>query len=52
MRYEPLALADACVVDVQMSADERGGFARTYCEDEFAAHGLPTRFVQLRTVNR
>ena len=26
--------------------DERGFFARLFCEDEFAAHGLPARFEQ------
>lgn len=27
-------------------ADERGSFIRTFCEAEFAAHGLPVRFPQ------
>lgn len=26
--------------------DDRGSFARTWCADEFAAHGLPTEFPQ------
>ena len=39
-------LADATLIDPERRADARGYFARTYCEREFAAHGLPTRMVQ------
>ena len=44
--FEPTPLAGAWVVDLELSADERGGFARTFCEREFAEHGLPVRFPQ------
>jgi dTDP-4-dehydrorhamnose 3,5-epimerase len=39
-------LSGAYIVDPERAADERGYFARTFCADEFAAHGLETRFVQ------
>jgi dTDP-4-dehydrorhamnose 3,5-epimerase len=33
-------------VDLERHEDSRGSFARTFCADRFAAHGLPGRFVQ------
>ncbi|NVO17951.1 MAG: dTDP-4-dehydrorhamnose 3,5-epimerase [Rhodoplanes sp.] len=49
MRFEPLGLNGAFRIEIEPRADDRGLFARTYCEEEFAAHGLPTRFVQCNT---
>lgn len=46
MRFTPCELADTVIVDVEPHVDGRGLFARTFCEAEFAAAGLPTRFVQ------
>jgi len=46
MRFTPLALDGAWVIELERHEDERGSFARTFCEAEFAAHGLPTRFPQ------
>ena len=46
MRFEPTALGGAVLVLPESHADDRGAFARTFCEDEFGAHGLPTRFPQ------
>lgn len=46
MRFEATPLDGAVVVGLDRVADDRGSFARTFCEDEFAAHGLPTRFPQ------
>jgi dTDP-4-dehydrorhamnose 3,5-epimerase len=46
MRFTPTALAGATIIDVERHEDERGYFGRTFCEHEFAAHGLPTRMVQ------
>jgi dTDP-4-dehydrorhamnose 3,5-epimerase len=43
-------LPGAFVVDVERRGDERGHLARTFCEDEFAAHGLATRFVQASAI--
>jgi dTDP-4-dehydrorhamnose 3,5-epimerase len=34
------------LIELDPRGDERGFFARTFCSDEFAAAGLPTRFVQ------
>jgi dTDP-4-dehydrorhamnose 3,5-epimerase len=46
MRFEQTRLAGAYVVDLEPRADERGFFARTFCEREFAERGLPVRFPQ------
>jgi dTDP-4-dehydrorhamnose 3,5-epimerase len=35
-------LPGAFLVDLELLSDERGFFARAYCLDEFAAHGLST----------
>jgi len=34
------------LVEIERRPDERGYFARTFCEREFSAAGLPVRFVQ------
>lgn len=39
-------LKGAFLVDLERHTDERGFFARTYCEREFELHGLKSRFVQ------
>ncbi|HET7539698.1 MAG TPA: dTDP-4-dehydrorhamnose 3,5-epimerase family protein [Polyangiaceae bacterium] len=44
--FKQTALAGAYVIEIEARLDERGAFARTFCEHEFAAHGLPTRFPQ------
>jgi dTDP-4-dehydrorhamnose 3,5-epimerase len=46
MRFTPTSLRDAVLIDLEKRADPRGWFARTFCEAEFAAQGLATRFVQ------
>jgi|SRR5215471_9048707 len=46
MIFEPAALKGAFLVTLERREDERGFFARSFCQDEFAAHGLPFRFVQ------
>lgn len=46
MIFKETVLAGAYVVELEERRDERGSFARTFCEREFAAHGLPTRFPQ------
>ncbi len=46
MIFTRTALAGATIVDIERREDARGHFARTYCEREFAANGLPTRMVQ------
>lgn len=37
------------LIELEPRQDERGYLARTYCETEFAAHGLNTRWVQCNT---
>lgn len=46
MRFEPTPLAGAFLIHIEPRADSRGLFARTFCAEEFAAHGLATEFVQ------
>jgi dTDP-4-dehydrorhamnose 3,5-epimerase len=46
VRFEPTSIEGVTLVSLEPHADERGAFARTFCEDEFAAAGLPTRFPQ------
>lgn len=46
MIFTTTALQGATIIDVERREDERGYFARTYCEREFAEHGLPARMVQ------
>lgn len=35
------------LIDLDKRGDDRGFFARAFCEREFAEHGLVTRFVQI-----
>jgi dTDP-4-dehydrorhamnose 3,5-epimerase len=46
MKFIPTDLAGAYVVEPERVEDERGFFARTFCRDQFAAHGLRPAFVQ------
>lgn len=46
MRFEETWLRGAWVIEPEPVQDERGFFARTFCEREFAGHGLENRFVQ------
>lgn len=46
MLFRETELSGAFVIELESHADERGSFARTYCEREFAAHGLPVSFPQ------
>ncbi|MGB5890302.1 MAG: dTDP-4-dehydrorhamnose 3,5-epimerase [Thermoanaerobaculia bacterium] len=39
-------LAGAFVIDIEPHEDERGFFARTFCQEEFEAHGLNAPVVQ------
>ena len=42
MIFTPTPLPGAVLVDLELNTDERGFFARTYCQDEFSAQGLGT----------
>lgn len=46
MRFTPVFLSGAMLVEPERRQDARGWFARVYCEKEFAERGLPTRMVQ------
>jgi dTDP-4-dehydrorhamnose 3,5-epimerase len=46
MKFTELVLPGAFLIELEPHADERGFFARSFCEEEFAAHGLVTRFPQ------
>lgn len=46
MRFTPTPIPGAYLVDIQPAEDERGFFARTYCEDEFRGNGLESHFAQ------
>jgi dTDP-4-dehydrorhamnose 3,5-epimerase len=47
MIFTESPLRGAFLVDLEKRGDDRGFFARAFCEREFAAHGLATRFVQM-----
>lgn len=46
MRFEKTELEGVRIVEATPAGDERGYFARTFCEREFDEAGLHTRFVQ------
>jgi dTDP-4-dehydrorhamnose 3,5-epimerase len=46
MRFTETELAGAFVIDLERREDDRGFFARAWCEEEFAAQGLDTRVSQ------
>ena len=46
MRFTQTELHGVVLIDIEQRRDERGFFARTYCDEEFAAHGLHTRYPQ------
>jgi dTDP-4-dehydrorhamnose 3,5-epimerase len=46
VRFSEVGLPGAYQVEIEGHEDERGFFARTFCEVEFAAHGLATRYPQ------
>lgn len=46
MRFVATAIAGVFVVETEPRVDDRGSFARLFCEREFAAAGLVDRFAQ------
>lgn len=46
MIFTDTTLAGAYVIDLEKIEDERGFFARSWCEREFSAHGLDSKLVQ------
>jgi len=46
MRFRETSLAGAFVIELERHEDERGFFARCWCREEFAAHGIEVTWVQ------
>ena len=46
MIFRVTRLRDAWLIDIEPREDERGFFARTWCRQELAAHGLDTEIAQ------
>ena len=46
MKFNPTTMAGLWLLDLDLHEDERGFLARTFCENEFAALGLNTRWPQ------
>jgi dTDP-4-dehydrorhamnose 3,5-epimerase len=49
MIFTPTSLKGAYIVDPELAQDERGAFARTFCQNEFRERGLKDNFVQCNT---
>jgi dTDP-4-dehydrorhamnose 3,5-epimerase len=46
MIFTETAIRGACIVDLERIEDERGFFARSFCREEFRAHGLKSDIAQ------
>ncbi len=46
MRFTETTVSGAYLIDAEPRGDERGFFARIWCREDFAAHGLSAEFVQ------
>ncbi len=46
MKFTETSVSGAYLVEPEPRGDDRGFFARLWCQDEFAAHGLTAAFVQ------
>ncbi|MEM7377254.1 MAG: dTDP-4-dehydrorhamnose 3,5-epimerase [Pseudomonadota bacterium] len=46
MKFTETRLAGCFEIEQERRGDDRGFFARVFCVDEFASHGLSTEFVQ------
>jgi dTDP-4-dehydrorhamnose 3,5-epimerase len=46
MKFSQTTLSGVWLIEPELREDERGFLARTYCENEFSAHGLNTRWPQ------
>lgn len=51
MIFEPTTIDGAFLVRLERSEDARGFFARTWCREEFAAHGIQGRLDQTSLSN-
>lgn len=46
MKFTPLELSGAYIIEAEPRQDDRGYFARVFCVDEFSAHDLCTSWQQ------
>lgn len=46
MIFHATTLNDAWLIELELRGDERGYFARTFCDEAFERHGLISQFVQ------
>src|SRR5437868_1143831 len=51
MIFTKTKLAGAYVIDLETRKDHRGFFARTWCRDEFEAHGLNSNIAQMNVTS-
>jgi dTDP-4-dehydrorhamnose 3,5-epimerase len=49
MKFVETELPGAFIIEIEKREDERGFFARTWCQTEFEQHGLETSLVQMNT---
>ena len=49
MKFQRTKIPDVWLIEQERYADDRGYFARTWCAEEFAAHGLNPGLVQCST---
>ncbi|QSR86376.1 dTDP-4-dehydrorhamnose 3,5-epimerase [Candidatus Methylacidiphilum infernorum] len=49
MKFTPLPLAGAFLIDLEKKEDPRGFFARVFCRKEYEAHGLDPDIAQINT---
>lgn len=47
MKFQQTSLKDNFLIDLDLIEDERGFFARYFCEKDFSRQGLNTRWVQI-----
>jgi dTDP-4-dehydrorhamnose 3,5-epimerase len=47
MIFTKTELSGVFIIDLERKVDERGFFARAWCQEEFEAHGLNTNLVQM-----
>lgn len=47
MKFNPTPLSGAFTIELDKREDDRGFFARLFCEQEFIAAGIPTKIAQI-----
>ena len=52
MIFSETKLKGAFIIDLERRGDSRGFFARAFCQNEFAAHGLKTVIAQAAAIVR